>query len=119
MMYSYRSRFVFSVLVILLSLSFAVAALNGTSSSHSEPAQRMFEDFNEAFIRHWKTRTGIQVTIRQAQTNSGVPIRAAVDGLDAIWPPLLPSEGPEMCCWHGRMKLICLSGTGARTGSKS
>ena len=51
MMYSYRSRFVFSVLVILLSLSFAVAALNGTSSSHSEPAQRMFEDFNEAFIR--------------------------------------------------------------------
>lgn len=84
MMYSYRSRFVFSVLVILLSLSVAVAALNGTSSSHSEPAQRMFEDFNDAFIRHWKTRTGIQVTIRQAQTGSGVPIRAAVDGLDIV-----------------------------------
>lgn len=84
MMISYRFRFVFSVLVILLSLSVAVAALDSTASGHAEPAQKMFEDFNEAFIRHWKTRTGVEVTITQARTGSGIPIRAAVDGLNIV-----------------------------------
>ncbi len=83
-MHSYRFRLVFAVLAILLSLGVAVAALDGLSARDSDPAGKMYEDFNEAFIRHWKTRTGVEVTIRPAKTPSGIPIRTTVNGLNAV-----------------------------------
>lgn len=84
-MHSYRSRFIFAVLAILLSLGAAVAALHGISySSNPDPAWEMYEDFNKAFARHWKARSGVAVTIKQAQSKSGLPIRAVIDGLDVV-----------------------------------
>ena len=84
-MHSYRSRFIFAVLAILLSLGAAVAALHGISySNNPDPAWEMYEDFNMAFARHWKARSGVAVTIKQAQSKSGLPIRAVIDGLDVV-----------------------------------
>lgn len=82
-MRSYRSRLIFAVAAILLSLGAAFAALHGISErGNSDPTQKMYEDFNKAFARHWKARTGVEVTVKQARSKSGAPIRAAVDGLD-------------------------------------
>ena len=84
-MHSYRIRFLFAGLAILLSLSAAFAALHGISESNStNPSLAMYEDFNKAFIRHWKARSGVDVTIRHVRSKSGKPIRAAVDGLDVV-----------------------------------
>lgn len=82
-MRSYRSLFIFAVAAILLSLGAAFAALHGISErENSDPTQKMYEDFNKAFVGHWKARTGVEVTVKQARSRSGVPIRVAVDGLD-------------------------------------
>lgn len=82
-MRSYRFRFVFAVLAVLLSFGAAVAALHSISASNgSDSNHKMFDDFNKAFIKHWKTRTGVEVTIRQAESKRGVPLRANIDGLD-------------------------------------
>src|SRR5690349_24316640 len=82
-MRSYHSRLVFAILAILLSFSAAVAALHSMSASYSSDAShKMFDDFNKAFIKHWKTRTGVEVTIRDAESKPGIPLRANVDGID-------------------------------------
>jgi sulfate transport system substrate-binding protein len=93
-MRSYRFRLVFAVLAILLSFSAAVAALRSMSASYSADAShKMFDDFNKAFIKHWKTRTGVEVTIRHAESKPGIPLRMNVDGLDVT--PLALSYDPE------------------------
>ena len=84
-MRSYRSRIIFAVLAILLSLGAAVAALHSiTYSNKPDPAWGMYEEFNEAFARHWKARSGVTVTVKQADSRSGVPIRAVMDGLEVV-----------------------------------
>lgn len=81
----YHSRFIFALLVILLSLGVAAAALHTISYNHkSDPAWEMYEDLNEAFARHWKARSGVTVTIKQAHSESGVPVRAVMDGLGVV-----------------------------------
>jgi sulfate/thiosulfate transport system substrate-binding protein len=81
-MHSYRLRLAVAILVVLLSLGGAVAALHSISEgSNVDPTPRMYEDLNTAFAKHWKTRTGVEVTVTQAKTVSGLPVRASVDGL--------------------------------------
>ncbi len=84
-MHSYRSRIIFAVLAILLSLGAAVAALHSiTYSNKPDLAWEMYEEFNEAFARHWKARSGVTVTVKHAHSRSGVPIRAVMDGLEVV-----------------------------------
>ncbi len=84
-MYSYRARFIFAVFAILLSLGVAIAALHDFSEINTaDSTQKMYEDFNKAFLNHWRARTGVEVTVKQARSKSGVPIRAVVDGLDVV-----------------------------------
>lgn len=84
-MRSYRSRFIFSILVILFSLGAAVAALHSISyTSRPDPAWEMYEDFNKAFARHWKARSGVAITVEQAHSKVGVPIHAVIDGLEVV-----------------------------------
>ncbi|WP_004176794.1 sulfate ABC transporter substrate-binding protein [Nitrosospira lacus] len=81
----YRSRFIFALLVILLSLGVAAAALHSISYSNKpDSTWEMYEDFNVAFARHWKARSGVNVTVKQAHSGSGVPVRAMMDGQDIV-----------------------------------
>src|SRR4051794_16994687 len=82
-MHSYRIRFAVAGLAIVLSLGAAFAALHNISGNrHTDPIRPMFEDFNNGFTRHWKARSGMDVTVRQLPRKSGEPMRVAVDGLD-------------------------------------
>ncbi len=84
-MRSYRSRLIFAILVILLSLGAAVAALHSISYTNKpDPTWEMYEDFNKAFARHWKARSGVAITIQQAQSKLGAPVHAVIDGLDVV-----------------------------------
>lgn len=83
-MHSYRSRLIFGIFVILLSLGAAAAALRISYSNNPDPTWEMYEDFNKAFVRHWKARSGIGVTVKQARSKSGMPIHAAIDGLEVV-----------------------------------
>jgi sulfate/thiosulfate-binding protein len=48
-----------------------------------DPTRELYEDYNAAFARHWKAKTGDDVVIRQSHGGSGKQARAVIDGLDA------------------------------------
>ena len=48
-----------------------------------DPTRELYQDFNAAFAKQWKARTGEELTVRQSHGGSGSQARAVIDGLDA------------------------------------
>jgi len=48
-----------------------------------DPTRELYQDFNAAFVKYWKNKTGQDVTIRQSHAGSGSQARAVIDGLEA------------------------------------
>ncbi|MCA3238923.1 MAG: sulfate ABC transporter substrate-binding protein [Curvibacter sp.] len=48
-----------------------------------DPTRELYVDINQAFARHWKAKTGQDVTIKQSHGGSGRQARSIIDGLDA------------------------------------
>jgi sulfate/thiosulfate-binding protein len=48
-----------------------------------DPTRELYQEFNQAFARHWKAKTGERVTIRQSHGGSGKQARSVIDGLEA------------------------------------
>jgi sulfate transport system substrate-binding protein len=48
-----------------------------------DPTRELYVEFNQAFAKHWKAKTGQTVTIKQSHGGSGKQARAVIDGLDA------------------------------------
>ena len=65
-----------------LSALAAQAQVNLLNVSY-DPTRELYVEFNQAFARHWKTKTGQDVTIKQSHGGSGKQARAIIDGLDA------------------------------------
>ena len=48
-----------------------------------DPTRELYQEFNAAFAKYWKAKTGQDVTIRQSHGGSGAQARAVIDGLPA------------------------------------
>jgi sulfate transport system substrate-binding protein len=48
-----------------------------------DPTRELYQDFNAAFAKVWKDKTGQVLTVRQSHAGSGKQARAVVDGLEA------------------------------------
>ncbi|HOW77308.1 MAG TPA: sulfate ABC transporter substrate-binding protein [Candidatus Competibacteraceae bacterium] len=48
-----------------------------------DPTRELYQDFNAAFAKHWKTQTGETVTVQQSHGGAGKQARAVIDGLEA------------------------------------
>jgi sulfate/thiosulfate-binding protein len=48
-----------------------------------DPTRELYEEFNAAFAKHWKARSGQELKIRQSHGGSGKQARAVIDGLEA------------------------------------
>ncbi len=48
-----------------------------------DPTRELYVDFNAAFAKHWKEKTGDTLTIQQSHGGSGKQARAVIDGLSA------------------------------------
>ena len=48
-----------------------------------DPTRELYEDYNEAFAKYWKAKTGQTVTIQQSHGGSGSQARSVIDGLQA------------------------------------
>jgi sulfate/thiosulfate transport system substrate-binding protein len=48
-----------------------------------DPTRELYQDFNAAFARHWKEKTGAELTLRQSHGGSGKQARSVIDGLEA------------------------------------
>ncbi|MGE7183186.1 sulfate ABC transporter substrate-binding protein [Peribacillus sp. NPDC006672] len=86
-------------LMILTSLILAFGVLAGCNSEKTEgdgtsksvellnvsydPTRELYQEFNEAFVKHWKEESGQDVSIQQSHGGSGKQGRAVIDGLEA------------------------------------
>lgn len=48
-----------------------------------DPTREFYTEFNAAFAKYWKEKTGVTVAIRQSHGGSGRQARAVIDGLQA------------------------------------
>lgn len=48
-----------------------------------DPTRELYQDYNKAFVKYWKDKTGDNLTINQSHGGSGKQARAVIDGLDA------------------------------------
>lgn len=78
-------------LIATLALG-AAAALGAVSHAQAEttflnvsydPTRELYQDFNQAFGKAWKAKTGETVNFRQSHGGSGAQARSVLDGLQA------------------------------------
>jgi sulfate/thiosulfate transport system substrate-binding protein len=86
---SYRLTVVLIVLAIVLAIAFT-AGLNAVAASKTtllnvsyDPTRELYSDYNAAFVRYWKTKTGQDIAINQSHGGSGKQARSVIDGLQA------------------------------------
>lgn len=48
-----------------------------------DPTRELYQEYNAAFAKHWKAKTGETVTFKASHGGSGKQARAVIDGLDA------------------------------------
>jgi len=48
-----------------------------------DPTRELYSDFNAAFARYWKAKTGDDVIVKQSHGGSGAQARSVIDGLQA------------------------------------
>ena len=48
-----------------------------------DPTRELYDDYNAAFAKYWKAKTGQSVTVQQSNGGSGKQARAVIDGLQA------------------------------------
>lgn len=48
-----------------------------------DPTRELYDDYNLAFARYWKAKTGQTVTVQQSNGGSGKQARSVIDGLQA------------------------------------
>jgi len=72
-----------AVLLVLVSAASAASAGLTLLNVSYDPTRELYQDFNAAFARHWKEKTGETIAIRQSHGGSGKQARSVIDGLDA------------------------------------
>ncbi len=71
------------LVVLFLSAACASAKDIRLLNVSYDPTRELYKDFNAAFAKHWKEKTGDSVTIRQSNGGSSKQARSVIDGLDA------------------------------------
>ncbi len=77
-----------------IKLSLAVVLAGSVLPSHAQsavtllnvsydPTRELYVEYNAAFAKHWKAKTGQDVSIKQSHGGSGKQARSVIDGLDA------------------------------------
>jgi sulfate/thiosulfate transport system substrate-binding protein len=74
-------------------LLFVMAICLATSGAHGkeikllnvsyDPTRELYKEYNAAFAKYWKEKTGDDVTISQSHAGSGKQARSVMDGLEA------------------------------------
>jgi ABC-type sulfate transport system substrate-binding protein len=75
-----------------VALIFTVVAFLSACEAHAQktllnvsydPTRELYKEFNPAFIKHWRAKSGESVSLKQAHGGSGSQARAVIDGLEA------------------------------------
>ena len=66
-----------------------------------DPTRELFVEFNHAFAKYWKAKTGQDVTVRQSHGGSGKQARSIIDGLEADVATLALAGDTDSLARHG------------------
>ncbi|MFN3809549.1 MAG: sulfate ABC transporter substrate-binding protein [Roseateles asaccharophilus] len=73
-----------SLLALALGAStLAVQAQTTLLNVSYDPTRELYQDFNAAFAKHWKAKTGETINVKQSHGGSGKQARSVIDGLEA------------------------------------
>ena len=74
-----------ALLAALLSATAAVSFAKDITllNVSYDPTRELYQDYNVAFAKYWKAKTGDNVTINNSHGGSGKQARSVIDGLDA------------------------------------
>ena len=80
-----RTIFKLAASAILAATAFGAAAQPAVTllNVSYDPTRELYVEFNAAFGKYWKAKTGQDVTIKQSHGGSGKQARSVIDGLDA------------------------------------
>jgi sulfate/thiosulfate-binding protein len=88
-----RKKPIFFFAIIFILLFTACSSTNDSSGGQSgkvtllnvsyDPTRELYQEYNEAFKKHWKKETGQDITIQQSHGGSGKQARSVIDGLKA------------------------------------
>jgi sulfate/thiosulfate transport system substrate-binding protein len=80
------ARFLFILALfgfVAVGMDRALAATVRLLNVSYDPTRELYQEFNAAFARHWKEKTGDTVIIQQSHGGAGRQARAVIDGLPA------------------------------------
>ena len=75
-----------SLTLLLVALATAVSAAAKSVELLNvsyDPTRELYVDYNAAFAKYWKAKTGDDVTVKQSHGGSGKQARSVIDGLQA------------------------------------
>ena len=76
--------FFFSICLLLTSHALADDSARTTLLNVSyDPTGEFYQEYNQAFAKYWKTKTGQDITLLQSHGGSGKQARAVIEGLEA------------------------------------
>jgi sulfate/thiosulfate transport system substrate-binding protein len=82
----------FSLTRMFVAIGIALIAVQGSARAANpqtilnvsyDATREFYRDYNAAFVKYWKAKTGQDVTIEMSHGGSGKQARAVIDGLDA------------------------------------
>lgn len=66
-----------------------------------DPTRELYAEFNQAFARYWKARTGQELRVQQSHGGSGKQARSIIDGLEADLATLALAGDTDALHSHG------------------
>lgn len=85
-----RRSFIAVALALAIGGNTLALAIGGNAQAATEllnvsydPTRELYQDYNAAFVKHWKAKTGETLTINASHGGSGKQGRAVIDGLQA------------------------------------
>ena len=73
----------------LIALALGIAALGAHAKDISllnvsyDPTRELYVEYNAAFAKYWKAKTGDNVSVKQSHGGSGKQARSVIDGIDS------------------------------------
>ncbi len=66
-----------------------------------DPTRELYADYNQAFAKHWKAKTGQDGSLKQSHGGSGKQARSIIDGIDADVATLALAGDIDALVQHG------------------
>ena len=98
----FKIKLALAVLAITLPIAVKAADVSLLNVSY-DPTRELYQDYNEAFAKYWKAKTGDNVKVQASHGGSGKQARAVIDGLEADVATLALSYDVDQLYEKGRL----------------